>query len=564
MIAALSVLMACVSSLSAAEKALAPWPADVPDFTAPKPGEHPRLFFRKSDVAELRRRAATPEGQAIVRRLRFLLNGGDGETMPTAKRPVDAAFGDQSKPVPLPPGAYTIGHAAGYGMLYQLTGDKKFAELGKQCFEWAFDGVRDRDDKGRYSWKKPTGALRCGPSLAAYAIGYDLCYDGWDENFRRKVTEAFMNYNEGPHESLESCALGKRQNPKSNHWGAEIGAGLALLAIAGDPGADDARVKQWLAGNAKCVQRLLTEGWGDHGFFAEGDGPGSISSDTAFIPMLQAWRVAGGKDFITPRPNAQWMTLKWAMLTLPGAKPAFPLRGTYGHNVFSRTGLSGSGTFAQGFGAIADEFKPALLWTYNHTFKSSDDKAGAPCDTISDYPHRAVLALVNWPFGMAGQNPGDVLPRAVADKHFGFYMFRNRWQDEKDIVVTALTKSAKGNYSVPGGEIMVWGLGQKKAFPVKVTGDVKFFDATKGGGVFSTSAGSFGVDFSGASGADALLVLSGPVTGNVKNAQVIEAGGTKFVLMTLGKNVEAKADGDKVVVGGQTISVVNRSVSFAK
>lgn len=526
---------------------------------ATAPGEHPRLFFHKNDLAALRQKAATPEGQAIVRRLRFLLNGSDGETMPTAKRPTDAAFGDKSNEIELPDGAYSISHAAGFGMLYQLTGDKKYADLGRQCFEWAFAGVRDRDGKGRYSWKEPSGALRAGPSVGWYAVAYDLCYDGWDAEFRQRVARAIQDYEKGtPHCNLGDLARGKRQHPGSNHWGAEVGgASLALLAIRGDPGVDAKLVEDLLDSNEKCIQRQLTTGWGDHGWFAEGDGPGSISSDTAFVPALQAWRTAAGKDFITTQPNGQWMTLKWLMLTQIVPNPTknnYPHRGTYDHNVWTRRGLSGSGTFAQGFGAIADEFKPALLWMYNRTFKAADDKAGAPCDTVSPYPHRAVLALINWPFGLTEKNPGEVLPRAVEDKAAGYYMFRNRWADADDIIVTALLRSSRGNYSVGGGDIIVWGLGQKTKFPVRVTGATKDFRSTDRGGSFSTSLGSFAVDFGRD---DALLVLTGPVQGAVKG--VIEAGGTIFTIMTLQKGAvpEAKAEGDKVVVGRRTISLEN-------
>jgi hypothetical protein len=324
-----------------------------------------------------------------------------------------------------------------------------------------------------------------------------------------------MKYDEGPNMSLESCALGKRQHPGSNHWGAEIGGpAMVLLAIKGDAGADDKRVDQLLDGNAKCFVRLMTEGWGDHGFFAEGDGPGTISSDTSFVPALHCWKVAGGKDFITPRPNAQWMTLKWPMLTVTSSKgPWFPTRGTYGHDVYARQGMSGSGTFCQGFGAIADEYKPALLWLYNHQFAEADQKAGAPFDTVSPYPHRAVMALVNWPFDLKEKDPGTVFPKAVEDKHFAFYMFRNRWQDENDVVVTALLKGAKGNYSVPGGQIMVRGFGKASTFPVTFTGAVTNFQAADAGGVVSTSGASLAVDFSGASGADAVIVLAGQIMG---------------------------------------------------
>jgi hypothetical protein len=564
-----SATILLILALSPGTTQESPWPAPVKDWIAPQSGEHPRLFFRKAELPELRERAKTPEGQAILKRLRFLLDGASGESMPTefnpnrGKQPDGSGKFNDTAPMGK---TYTLWHGAGYGLLYQVTGEKKFAELGRQAVEKALDGTRDRDN--RYSFREPTGALRCGPSLGAIAMAYDLCYDGWDPDFRKKVAEAFLSYNEGANESLESCALGKRQHPGSNHWGAEIGGpAMVLLAIRGDPGADDRKVAELLAGSEKCFLRLLTEGWGDHGFFAEGDGPGTISSDTSFIPALQAWRVAGGKDFITPRPNAQWMTLKWAMMTIPGPKAAFPLRGTYGHNVYSRTGLSGSGTFAQGFGAIADEFKPALLWTYNHTFKAADEKEGAPCDTVNPYPHRAVLSFVNWPIGLTEKNPGEILPVAVEDKRFAFCMFRNRWQDENDVVVTELFKGSKGNYSVPGGDIMVWGLGQRTTFPVKVTGDIKSFTAGKHGASVSTGAGAFGVDFSGASGAEALLVLAGPVQGGkgVGKAQTIVAGKNTFTVMTLGKAVpEAKANGDTLVVGGQTVSFDGENLVFEK
>jgi hypothetical protein len=551
------------------------WPATPGDWTAPAPGEHPRLFFRKSDLPDLKRRMATPEGQAILKRLRFLLNGADGESMPKHRRPLDAAFGDKSREIALPEGAYTIGHAAGFGLLYQLTGEKKYADLGRQCFEWAFEGTRDIDAKGRYSWKLPSGALRAGPSLAWYAVAYDLCYDGWDEPFRLKVAQELATYgHDNPDRNcrIENMAAGKRQHPGSNHWGPQIaGPALALLAVTNDPGVDQKRVAELLKLSEAAFLKQLATGWGDHGFFDEGDGPGTISSDTAFLPALQAWRIAAGKDFVTPRPHAQWMTLKWVMLTLPekvseGKKPYFPIRGVYGHNVYSRTGMSGSGTFAQGFGTLEDEYKPALLWLYNRTFRDADQAAGKPLDTVSVYPHRAVMAFLNWPLGVSEKNPAQVLPRAVEDKAQSFYMFRNRWQDKDDIIVTALLKGQKGNYSVPGGEIIIAGLGKRTKFPVKVTGDTKHFAASPHGGVVSTSAGSFGVDFSAACGADALLVLSGPVSGAVKGdgVQLVKAGNNTFTVMVLsrGQIPEIKPQGDALQIGGQTVRVVDGNLAF--
>ena len=119
------------------------WPADVPGWERPRPGEHPRLLFRKSDLSDLKKRAEMPEGRAIVARLRFLLDGEDGDTLLPAGQPQYTV------------GAFTIGHAAGYGLLYQLTGEKKYAELGLKCFDRMLAGEPDRD--GRYSFTNPNG-----------------------------------------------------------------------------------------------------------------------------------------------------------------------------------------------------------------------------------------------------------------------------------------------------------------------------------------------------------------------------------------------------------------------
>src|SRR5438045_145525 len=86
-----------------------PWPADVSGWVKPTPGEHPRLLFRKADLPELKKRAGTPQGKAILKRLRFLLDGKNGDTLLPPDQPAQT------------PGRFTIGHTAGYGLLYQLT-----------------------------------------------------------------------------------------------------------------------------------------------------------------------------------------------------------------------------------------------------------------------------------------------------------------------------------------------------------------------------------------------------------------------------------------------------------
>ena len=207
------VVVVATSSAWAKDKVgvvIAGWPATMPGVKSAEAGEHPRLLFRRGDLVALREKAATPEGKALLARLRVTLDGADGETFPKLfnasghayqgnkavsedAAAVDNGAKNSDKSVGkladdgMPLGTFTMSHAAGYGLLYQLTGEKKFAELGQQAMQKSLDGVRDRDD--RYSFRKPGGALRCGPSLGWTALGYDLCYDGWSPEFRQKVRE---------------------------------------------------------------------------------------------------------------------------------------------------------------------------------------------------------------------------------------------------------------------------------------------------------------------------------------------------------------------------------------
>jgi hypothetical protein len=554
----------------APDPALPPWPAPVPGFVAPAPGEHPRLFFRPADLPALRARAETPAGQAILQRLRYLLDNGDGTTLPKQVRPQDAPFGDDSKPIDLPDGAYSMSHVAGYGFLYRLTGEQRYADLGRQAMEMAFNGCRDRDSKGRYAWKRPTGALRAGPALGWYAVGYDLCYDGWDEAFRTKVAQAIQDYNEGEWEEIGKLARGARLGYTSNHAGPQIGgAALALLAIRGDPGTDAEKVEGLLKVSAESVLGQLTHGWSESGWYSQGDGTGCISSDNALIPAMQAWKVAGGQDFITPRITAQMMTLKWLYGTvLIKGRPVFPSRGMYPHNVWARSGgggggLSGCGTFAQGFGAIDDAYRPALLWFYNHYFKAVDDAAGAPCDTVSPYPHRAILALVNWPFDLAEKNPAEVMPRVsnrLGGSRRGGYVFcRNQWSDETDLVASLFGYNIYQNIFL--------GYGLKLEFTQLPGSTFNYYrDFDDGSIIISNAKGQtyLALDFSRATGADLVLVVTGKgaqggqdhqgSAGNVKS-QRVTVGDREYLVCTWQTKdpPSVAATTDAVMVGGRPI-----------
>jgi hypothetical protein len=552
------------------------WATAVKDWVPVKPGEHPRLVFRKGDLPALKKRAETPEGKAILQRL-------------------DQQLADK----------FSLWHAAGYAFLYQLRGDKQHAVKAREMIEKIFAGEKDKD--GRYGFSNPGsgGKMRSGPATGAVGLAYDLAYDAWDDAFRQKVAAAIQD-NKWTADIVNAPPI----CPGCNHWGAAVGGvGIGLLAIRGDAGIDAKKIDEWLDKIAFHARRELVEGYGDHGYYGEGHYCGRISSNSGLIPFLQCYRIAAGKDLVKNCSNAQWLAAKWIYdFTYFDGKTRSLQRGMYARDPFTRGDmLSSDGDFAQGFGIVPEEVKPAFLWTFNHMVQPGDAKDY----DVLHYPHMGVFAFVNWPIGMKEKNPEEILPRVMADKTIGYYVFRNGWKGTADdLVVTALLGSAgsMGRGMGKGGTVMILGGGMRVHAPgmFYFSKTTHFQSEKDGSGVLSAvmlddseksiihggndnklyqqavglgkGPNCLAVDFSGKSGAALLVVQVGPHVGyqtalwteivpakvqdqnhaggySTKTTQ-LQLGGQKAYVVTLQKGAapEPKAEGGKVVVGGQSVS----------
>jgi hypothetical protein len=314
-----------------------------------------------------------------------------------------------------------------------------------------------------------------------------------------------------------------------------------------------------------------------------------MAANTAFVPFLQAARVSWGKDFITPRPNAQWLTLRWAMEVLPGEKPWYPnfYPSVYGPDYVARGGMSDAGEWAQGFGALAGDYqRAAMLWTYLNAMETQ-----RPLEKYDAwlYPHRAVLALVNWPIGIEPRSPADVIGHVNADRVMGHYMFRKQWQDANDVYFSfLLNPEARHGYvkGPRGGNMAFYGHGvrvlwkhpPKPPMPRRET----YFCASKdGSGVLSFSWGedrqisSIAVDYTERCGAAGVVVFANTWfpkerrTGenwlSMRSRQRKDkSAGISFVdvnvkgipmlvaLIHEGPAPQVEVDGDALKVGGQT------------
>lgn len=172
-----------------------PMPPAVKDHVPCAPEEHPRLVFRRSDLAEMRRLAASPAGGEILSRLKAILSSGD------ACEPAELA--------------------AGFGLLYALTGDAIYAGRARHCL-WT---VLRRE--GRLDARPAT--------VLSAALAYDLCYDAWDTPWRWRMISELRARARGP--MPVHSGDGVWADPWSHWCGASRGAaGVAALAVLNDPG----------------------------------------------------------------------------------------------------------------------------------------------------------------------------------------------------------------------------------------------------------------------------------------------------------------------------------------
>ena len=197
-----------------------PLPVPVPGFKPPEPGEHPRLFFRRDDVPALRAFAKTADGRKLIEKMERLHN-------------LNLRFG-------VDPNQYMWGpvRGAACGFLYQLTGDRKYAE---RAHGYCGSGFYTQHMTLMYHFHAYT--------LMGIALTYDMCQEAWDPERRLMYygyLEQHLRQHAQRHDQRDLTGTGDRYMFKTDRGGYayaplhgvsrddRFGAGLAGLAILGD------------------------------------------------------------------------------------------------------------------------------------------------------------------------------------------------------------------------------------------------------------------------------------------------------------------------------------------
>jgi len=163
---------------------------------------------------------------------------------------------------------------------------------------------------------------------------------------------------------------------------------------------------------------------------------------------------------------------------------------------------------------------------------------------------------------MTERNPAEVLPLCYRDSVHGLYAWRNRWQDENDCVISILTSRTQGFMGAKAENSMKVAAFGKKFDWGKVGGDVVYWNTSKRGesSVMTVRDGvSIGVDFTRASGAEGMLVSTGPAEGQTVKLGTVDV---TFKFLTADKEPTVKVDGTHALVGKQKVSLNGRNLVF--
>jgi len=215
-------------------------------FVPLRPGQRPRILFRKADIPALKARLATPLGKVLFEKM------GQPKTI----------------------------DAVGAGIKYQLTGRAEFAEQARE-FAAAHMAGKGPGYSQRTAW---------GRQPEQVALAYDLCFDAWPEDFRKQVVAYLLK-------TAEEYTRGRMSGGINWHvcsnWGAKIHAGSTFTVPRGNAvmrgtfiapaGAkvearlNEVMMKGYKASGLKKVPGILATG-GDEFFLVATIGPASAAA----------------------------------------------------------------------------------------------------------------------------------------------------------------------------------------------------------------------------------------------------------------------------------------------
>jgi hypothetical protein len=347
-----------------------------------------------------------------------------------------------------------------------------------------------------------------------------------------------------------------------------------------------------LTTSSRYVNLWFTHAIGDHAWKTEPEGYTMISLDMV-LPAASAFPT------VTGRPLVCGSGLPWVM----------PLQ-------LMRTCASGGGGYSGSDAPFSvrhlcyathlsrPELQPALVWEFNRRLLP-DKLSTLSCQELA-------FALTFFPFDVKPRPPEEVMPKVMADRRKGAFLFRNAFRDADDILATMFYRAERpyggtyfhpqaGSFRISGlgtawangivGNKRMWDYADEVALHIEGSngdglGKVTYFECKPdGSGVVggdmsdvynrNTKLGvsaerHFAVDYSGASGAPALFAIVDRVKGGGKKSWRLHTEGPGLAANGASFTIRGRAGGTlqgrfvspaslHVVASGGTLSAITEA-----
>jgi hypothetical protein len=342
--------------------------------------------------------------------------------------------------------------------LFQLTGDTTYAHIAYQTVSDIFS---DPGPERRLPYSESYGDKvdrNYGLSRATVGLGlaytYDWCYHAWTPAQRLFVKEKMQ-------QALDSWQTYRHANLESRHqasnWVAVCRGGELILMLAAG---EEKERKERFAFLKYSLSQHLQNAYSPAGFTQEGIAYCGYAG-IFLLPALYALESTGDTALLEKaKEKAWWRWLMFAGTFIPNEN---------GARHVMQTGVDGMAPANEGWASLLLHLVPsAELSQYLYFYDRHEGKlAKAPATQKYDALRAGMVwALLYYPETVKAKNPsGEAGFSALADTEAGMYYFRNRWQDEQDIIVSLMADKRHHSHA--------WD--QAEAFQVQFAGLGTFF-----------------------------------------------------------------------------------------
>ncbi|MEM9328437.1 MAG: Ig-like domain-containing protein, partial [Bacteroidota bacterium] len=302
-------------------------------------------------------------------------------------------------------------------LMYLLTNNATYAQY---AYDALYDVHNDIDPDGRIP--ESGYGLRRAAIGVGFAIAYDWCYNAWSTTQRDyiydKIDQTLDNWPSYNHANLNASHRG------SNWVGVCRGGELiTMLAVYEETNRASryADLKSWL-------NTHMSTAYGDEGWMQEGNGYMGYTSGFLF-PAILAARHIGDTDFDTEFGQHTW----WKLPAYYGSftDDQYVLQWGVGGNYLDPEG----GTSAL-LGLIPSADLPYYQYFYDR-FRGQQNAAAAG-DKFDHKRGGSIWSLIYYDENSTALDINGFLPTGIEDAYKGAMYFRNRWQDEDDILVSIM------------------------------------------------------------------------------------------------------------------------------